>query len=173
MAINNKKNGTIALLISIIILLSLMCVVSITYNFIGGFYYSRMVSFSKVLGEDETIVINGEGVYSCSFNFGGTLVLGTDIKQNIYIQNGDKETYLRAKLMLDNKDNMGMVFGLVNWVSGSDGYIYFNQAVSAREKIGLCKYIKIKDDIKLESNQNYILSVVVEATSAPYNYIIS
>ena len=166
----NKKNSTFAVLISVIVLLSITCIISITYNFIGGFYYGRLVSFSKVLGEDEIVLINDDGVYSCSFSFGGTLVLNSNIKQNIYVQNGEKELYLRAKVTIDNNDGIGYAFGIVNWVSGVDGYIYLNQPVGSHEKVGPCRYVKINDDIKLESNLNYILSVVIEASDSPFEY---
>lgn len=167
----SDKRGLIASLIAIIVLLSLTCTVSIVYNFIGGFYYSRMVSFNSILGEDQTIVINDEGAYACSMNFAGTLVWGSDIKQQVFLQNQEENLYVRARMLLDGKEMLGVLFGFVNWIQAEDGYIYYNQVLPKQDKVGLCKYVKINDDLKFETNMNYILTIVVETSLTPYEYV--
>lgn len=164
----NKKSQT-ASLIAIIVLLLIVSIVSIAFNFFGGFFYSRLTSFDVMLGEDQTIEIDYEGAYVCSMNFAGTLILGSDIKQQIYIQNGQNPLFLRAKINFKGKDD-GILFGYSNWVQAEDGYVYFNQVLGSGEKIGLCKYVRFAENEILDSTIDYILDVVVEASAQAYIY---
>ena len=49
----NKKESkkTIIILSSVIVLLSLVCIGSIIYNFMGGFYFGRIAEYNTILGE--------------------------------------------------------------------------------------------------------------------------
>ena len=163
-----NKKVLVSSLIAIIVILSLTLTVSLIYNFVGGFYYSRFVSFNKVLGEEQLVNIKNEGAYVVSLNFAGTLVLDGDIKQKVIICNGDNELYLRAKISLCESDNCGKLFGFTNWIDSDDGYIYLNQPILKNQTIGLCEYIKIDNNLKLESNLNYIVNIIIEASIGEY-----
>ena len=168
---NNK--GLVASLVAIIVLLLLTLAVSVVYNFIGGFYSSRISAFNKILGEEQTVRINKNGAYVVSLNFAGTLVLNADIKQKIIIVNGNNDLYLRAKVSLCEKDNCGKMFGYTNWVESRDGYIYLNQPILSNQTIGLCEYVRFDSgEFKLDSNLNYIVSFVIEASVVPYDTLI-
>ena len=73
--------------------------------------------------------------------------------------------------MCMNEKNVGIIFGYSNWILAEDGYIYFNQIVAPNEQIGLCKYIRIEDELIFESSKDYILNVILEASDSPYSYI--
>ncbi len=170
---SKNKNGVIVSLVSIIVILAIVSIVSIIYNFNGGFYFSRVVQFDKVLGQEQTILIKGEGAYVTGCNFAGTRLLNDDIKQQINIKTESiyEPLYLRAKVELaGSKMQKNMIFGFTNWVQSDDGYIYFNQTISSNEQIGMCKYVRLSDENKFESNLNYMLIFVVEASKLPYSY---
>lgn len=162
-----KQKPLIITLVSIIILLSMISIVSIFYNFIGGFYKSRVTKFAKVLGEQQTIFVDGVGAFCSACNFSGTILLDDDISQNIYIKttNLQQDVNLRAKIeVIGYEDKRCDMFGYTNWITQEDDeYIYFNQTVGANEQIGLCKYVRLNGEMQLESNIDYVLIFVVEA----------
>lgn len=149
-------------------MLSVVCAISITYNFTGGFYFSRIIKYDKVLGEEQTIRINGSGAFVTSCNFNGTCLLDDDIKQMIYLEttNAIGPLYLRAKLQIVGINTDNLMFGFTNWTTkDNDPYIYFNQPINPNEKIGLCKYVRFSSDNKFLTNVNYILQFIVEASA--------
>ena len=157
----NKQKKIIITLVSVVVILSLVSMVSLVYNFLGGFYQSRVVRYDKVLGETQTIIVDGVGVYCTACNFSGITLLDDDIKTT----NLQEELNMRAKIYVvgfENKKNE--LFGYTNWVTlNQDDFIYFNQSVGANEQIGLCKYIRLDSSLSLESNKDYILIFVVES----------
>lgn len=165
-----KKNQKI-LYISIIVILSVVCAISIAYNFTGGFYFSRILKYDKILGEEQTISVNDSGAFVTSCNFNGTCLLNDDIKQVIYIQttNLNQPLYLRAKMQVVGTNINNLMFGYTNWISKeNDPYIYFNQPINSNEKIGLCKYVRFDESNKFVTNVNYILQFVVEASDVSF-----
>lgn len=162
----NKQKKIIITLASVIVILSLVSIVSLVYNFLGGFYQSRVVRYKKILGETQTIIVDGVGVYCTACNFSGVTLLDDDISQNVYIKttNLQEKINMRAKIYVvgyENKNNE--LFGYTNWItSNQDDFIYFNQLVGANEQIGLCKYVRLDGSMSLESNKDYILIFVVE-----------
>ena len=163
---NTKQKGLVGVLISIIVILSLVSIVSVVYNFLGGFYRSRIIKYNKVLGETQTILVDGIGTFCAACNFSGITLLDNDINQNIYIKtNGlEQDINLRARLFVSGFENKKCeLFGYTNWISNDDQYIYFNQKVGANEQIGLCKYVRLNSEIILESNVDYILIFIIEA----------
>lgn len=164
MADKNKK--LVTTLVSIIILLGIVCIISIVYNFLGGFYRSRIVKYYKILGETQTIEIGGSGVYCTACNFSGVTLLDVDIAQDVLIKTSNLSSNLnlraRAFVMGDSEQKCE-IFGYTNWVQGEgDDYIYFNQKINSNQQIGLCKYVRLNPNLRLESNIDYILIFVVE-----------
>lgn len=165
------KKSVKSILIAIIVILSIICTISIIYNFNGGFYYSRIVEYYKILGEGLEININQQGTEVVACNFSGTNLLNTDIKQEVTIKTADIQAplYLRAKTELIGATMQeNIMFGYANWVTSEDGYMYFKQTITSNEKIGLCKYVRLSDNNKLETNINYILAFIVEASTTPF-----
>jgi len=168
-----KHKNQIKAFFAIIIILSGFLIVSIVYNFLGGFYYCRVISFDKMLGERQTIIIDGEGAFSCAANFSGSLVVGGDIKQPIDVLIEDVETplFLRAKFKINGLDyNMGYMFGYSNWQQANDGYIYLNQQAQPFDKVGLCNTLKINAQMDLKSSTDYIMIFIVESSKTAWEY---
>ncbi len=168
---NKSKN---VIYISVIVILSIVCLISIIYNFSGGFYYGRVVEYQKILGEEQTITISGQGSFVTASNFSGTTLLNDDIKQEIFLKtsNINVPLFLRAKIELVGAATQNnLMYGYTNWVSGEDGYLYLNQTIGSNEKIGLCKYVRLSENNKLETNINYILTFIVEASETEFKEI--
>ena len=168
-----KESGKIVpTLVAVIILVSLIAIVSIIYNFLGGFYYCRVISFNKVLGEEQTIEISGEGAYVSACNFSGSLVVGANIKQLAYVQIGETAggLYLRAKFEVDGMKNAGTMFGFANWIQATDGYLYFNQQSEALSRVGLCNTVNLNLQLELKSSTNYVVLFIVEASKMPWGF---
>ena len=169
----SKNKKIISSLIAVIVLISALAIVSIVYNFLGGFYYCRVISFDKVLGEEQTILIDDVGAFGCACNFSGSLVVGADVRQPINIQAGaiDSPLYLRARFKINGLNfSNGYMYGYANWSQASDGYLYFNQVIEASEKVGLCSSLKINAQMDLMSSSNYIIIFVVEASETAWTY---
>ena len=62
------------------------------------------------------------------------------------------------------------MYGLVNWVQASDGYLYFNQLVTKNQKIGLCNEVYMSVQMELKSNEDYIMYFVVESAGTAWEY---
>lgn len=165
-----KQHNLITSLIAMLVLIGVIAVVSIAYNFLGGFYYCRVVSFDKVLGEEQTVTVNGVGAFVCATNFSGSLVVGADVKQviNVVIDDIDEPVYLRAKATVNGFEGGTMIMGYSNWAYKEDGYIYFNQSVNAFEKIGVCNMIRLNMQMELKSSNNYIVIFVIESSATPW-----
>ncbi len=164
----HKKNIIISFSFVITVLV-IICAISIYYNFCGGFYFSRISKYAFILGEDNKIEVNSDGAYITACNFSGTVLTDNDIKQEITIlSKASKTLYLRAKIQVVGMYENNIMFGYTNWVQNEDGYIYFNQPLLENEQIGLCKYIRLNKNNKFESNFDYILVVIVEASISPF-----
>jgi len=122
------------------------------------------------MGEDLTLQIDRQGVDSAACIFTGTILVGTDIKQNVTIKTEEllAPLFLRAKFEISGIQNSGTIFGYTNWILKEDGYLYFNQSVGSNQKIGLCQYLSINKDIKLQSNINYVALFMVESSTVPW-----
>ena len=168
---NNKK--IIISLIAVIILVSLVCVVSVVYNFLGGFYYCRVIKYDTMLGEDLMIDVNGEGAFVSACNFSGSLVTDSNVKQKIEVRvaTPPRPIYLRAKMGINGmRMEDAFMFGLTNWIQATDGYLYFNQPVETEMSIGLCNEIKLNIQMELFSSTDYIMYFVVETSSENWNF---
>ncbi len=167
-----KQKKVIITLVAVVSLLAITLAVSITYNFLGGFYYCRVISFNKVLGEEQTIDVIGEGAYISACNYSGSLVVSTEIKQvvNVKTLSLTAPIYLRARLDAGEFKNAGTMFGFSNWQQATDGYVYYNNLVNSNTNLGLCNAIKLNVQQQIKSSTNYILCFVVEARLTPWEY---
>lgn len=170
-----KKNKIlIPSLIAVVVLLAILSAVSVTYNFLGGFYYCRVLKFDKMLGEEQTISVTGEGAFVCACNFSGSLVSDGNVKQqiNVTVDGTSNQLYLRAKFAINGVDADGQyMFGAINWVQADDGYLYLNQPLRANQSAMLCNQIKINSQDQLRSNIDYIMYFVVESSETIWEYV--
>ena len=168
-----KVNKLTITLIAVIILLTIIAGVSIVYNFLGGFYYCRVIEYDTILGEEQTIIVDGEGAFVSACNFSGSLVVDADIKQAINIQTKELENslYLRAKCYVNEfETKQALMFGYSNWIEASDGYLYFNQPIQSYSKVGLCNTLRLNIQNNLKSSTNYVMLFIVESSENPYEY---
>lgn len=172
--LKRNNNGLTVSLIAVIVLLSVGLITSVAYNFLGGFYYCRVIEYDKMLGEEQTIEITGEGAYVCACNFSGSLVVGANVNQviNVQAKELEKPVYLRAKYKVNNlTEDAGFLFGYTNWVLSDDGYLYFNQQLTSHQRVGLCDTIKINLQSELKSSTNYIIIFIVESSETAWEYV--
>ena len=57
----------------------------------------------------------------------------------------------------------------MNWTYQDDGYYYFNDLLTAQNKVALCSYVFIDESIQLQTNTKYIVTVVVESLGNTQN----
>ncbi|MBE7082142.1 MAG: hypothetical protein E7378_00460 [Clostridiales bacterium] len=169
----NKKESkkTIIILSSVIVLLSLVCIGSIIYNFMGGFYFGRIAEYNTILGEKLEIEVGGEGAFAKGCNFSGETILGTDIRQEVSLkfQNVQEPLYVRARANVSSVRGECIIFGFTNWVQQNDGYIYLNQPIMSNQSIGLSQFVRLSNNLKIEGDKNYILMFVVEVSKESWN----
>ena len=167
----SKNKKIISTLIAVLILVSIICALSVAYNFLGGFYYCRVISFQSALGQDQTIQVSGSGAFSCAANFSGSLVVESGVRQNVYVQSKtlNNPLYLRASMSVNGFTSAGQMFGFTNWVMADDGYLYFNQPLKSNQKIGLCNTVELNLQSKLRSDSNYIIILTIEASEAAWD----
>ena len=165
----NKLNIT---LITLIVVLSLSLIVSIIYNFIGGFYYNRIIKYESMLGEKQEIIVTGNGAFAKSCNFSGALLIDKNFKQEVFIsvKNTTLPVYLRASSNISGFQNKVKMKGVTNWIIAEDGYYYLNQSVNNLEKIKLCEYLMYDLDIQLNGNKDYIMTFLIEASYNEWEY---
>ena len=166
-----KISKLTATLIAIIILLTIIAGVSIVYNFLGGFYYYRVIEYDTMLGEEQTIIVDREGAFVSACNFSGSLVVETDIKQVVNVQTKEIQNplHLRAKCFVSGLDEKyGLMFGFTNWIEATDGYLYFNHPIESFSKVGLCNTLRLSIQAELDSSTNYVMIFVVESSETPY-----
>lgn len=165
-----RKNKLIISLVAAIIILSISLIVSVTYNFIGGFYFGRIVKYDSMLGQTQNIIITGEGAFSKSCNFSGSLILDKNFKQEVVIELKETKSplYLRACAYISGIEEKVKFKGVTNWIYAEDMYFYFNQPVNNLEKIKLCEYLMFDLDVQLNNYKDYIMTFMIEASSSEW-----
>lgn len=151
------------------ITLSIILMISLYYNYVGGFFFDRINSYSNVFGKDYTIQVNGFGGFSVSMNFDGNIVNGMEYAQKVQanISGSVDSCKLRAKAFISNVDYSENVniYGYTNWTLENDGYLYFNQVVKGGEKVGICLYVRMPEEKFFDSVKTYIMTILVEAVN--------
>lgn len=155
----NKKNYIFA-----IVVLSILLILSLVYNFLGGFAFRNYNKNNLVVGDDYTIKLDGLGASSVSFSLDGSSLPGDRIKQKLQIVIPDIDTknlILRAKVTLN--DNIIEINGFDFWeLDEQKKYYNFKNEFFKNQTIGLCDEIKLKQDISLKPNIVYYVNVTVE-----------
>ena len=156
------------------ILLAILLAISI-YLGISGFYFKTQSSYTTdlVLGKNIQIDVSKNMSNAISFNIDGSYLAGDRLPQIISIKNNEEEDglYLRAKIYIYTSENKTLdMVETVNWTfSQEDGYYYFNDVLSKKDKASLCSHIYIDEETSLKSNVKYIATIVVEALDESVN----
>lgn len=147
-----------------ICILSLLLILSVVYNFMGGFKYDNLVELNNVVGDNIEIKLNGIGAESKAVALSGASLPNDVIKQNIQITLPNIDTtnlVLRAKIVLD--DNYLKIYGFNSWqINESDNYYYFDAEIYKNQTVGLSSEIQLKEDLSLDKNKIYFINIVVE-----------
>lgn len=141
------------------------------YLGISGWYFKNDNSYTTDLKLGQTIQldIQNNQANSASLNLDGAYLAEARLPQIISIKNveTDKSLYLRAKVFVYSGDNRNLdvdIVETINWKFNSDdGYYYFDDVLSANNKIALCSHVIIGDNNEMNTNTKYILTVLVEA----------
>lgn len=145
-----------------IVILSIMLVVSVIYNILGGFCIAYSPKAYLEFGDDYTFNIDDIGVKSEAFLVQGSTLTNLPTKQKIQIKTPNfdiKNAILRVKLQfLDKKVE---IFGFNNWEKSGEYYTYLGKLYQ-NQTIGLCEEITLSNDVNLRSDTMYYLVVSVE-----------
>jgi len=162
----NKENfGWIFTTCALAILLGLSIYLGIT-----GWYFKTEKSYTTdiELGKTVQFAVEKNQSNAISFNLDGSYLSGDRLPQLISVKNLDNESsvYLRAKIFIYSGDNQILKMNLietVNWTYQDDGYYYFNDLLTALNKVALCSYVFIDENTQLQTNTKYIVTVIVES----------
>lgn len=144
-----------------IVVLSLILVLSIIYNFIGGFVINGNINSYLELGDSYTFKLNELGIESEAFLVDGSTILGATTKQKIQIKLpniAQNNLILRTKITFLGKNVQ--IAGYDLWAQSGDYYVY-NGEKTANQTIGLCEEIVI-ENVPLKSDTLYYLMVCIE-----------
>lgn len=167
-----ESKKTIITLISIVVVLGITCAISIAYNFLGGFYLGRIERYNAMLGEDLNIKIKDEGIWGVGCNFSGTLILGENFKQNVFIDVTSLQSplYIRARAFISGVECDVNMSGTTNWIKAEDDYYYFNQPINSLDKLQLCNNLIFQSEMNLDGYKDYILFFVIQADTNNWDY---
>ena len=170
-----KKNKSFYTWLFIVIVLSILLILSI-YLGISGWYFSndnsRVTDFQ--LGNNIEIECNKNKANAVSLNFNGSIISGEKLKQVVALKNFDQEgdIYVRAKCYVYSSANEKEPISLItteDWqFNKEDGYYYFKESIPAQNKITLCKMLYLDEEYTLSSNQNYIITFLIESLSVDH-----
>lgn len=147
-----------------IVVLSVLFILSLIYNFLGGFAFRNTVKNNFVVGDDYILKLDGIGSNTVSFALDGSSLPGNVIKQKIQVVLPDFDTknlILRAKITI-NEEIIEMS-GFEDWVLNEQKtYYIFKNEFFKNQTIGLCDEVKIKESLSLKSNVVYYMNVTIE-----------
>ncbi len=170
-----KKDKTFYSLIFAIVVLSILLVLSL-YLGISGWFFSNEKSHITdfKLGNNLKLIANKNQATSMSQVFNGSFLSGEKFNQIIAIKNFEQEEalFLRAKAFVYSSANENEPLNLVTtngWVyNEQDGYYYFNKSLPAQNKISLCTQVYLDEEYVLTSNQNYVITFLIETLSVEH-----
>ena len=170
------KKKTFYSLIFAIVVLSLLLILSF-YLGVSGWYFSNekkhVTDFQ--LGNNLEFSVKKNQANSLSQVLSGSFLPGERFNQVIAIKNTSQEDdlFIRARGFVYSSANEKEPINFEvtsGWVyNDQDGYYYFNKILPAQNKISLCTQVYLDEGYILASNQNYIISFLVETISSTLN----
>ena len=146
-----------------IIILAILLILSLFYNFIGGFGIEHALNCVSEVGDDYTLNLKQIGAQSKSFALFGSSLPNDKIKQKFVVVLPDMQTdgmLLRAKANL--MDTEIVLMGFETWLKNEDdGYYYYSEEIYPNQSIGLCSEISW-GDVELKNSMVYFVEFVIE-----------
>lgn len=173
-----------------IIVLSILLVASVSVGVALAYFQAETdVTGSITLGNPVNINITQGGASVTSLTFTGNAMPGTTYDQaiGVSIPADTSNSLVRAKITLSDADGATTLVTATtsaSWVSGDDGYYYYNGVATANQTFDFITQITVPTTLTNESaNKVLTVNVVVEAiqeanyaaasvwTSAPESWI--
>ena len=165
------SGSTIAIIVlSILLLTSIGVGVALAY-----FTANANVTGNITLGNPVTISITQGGASAASLTFSNDALPGETYEQSIGVLAPAQmtEALMRAKLTISNEEAASTnIIGTTtnDWVSGEDGYYYYNGTVTANAAIDFVTSITVPTSLTNEdANKTFIVNVIVETIQQANN----
>ncbi len=134
---------------------------------VSGWYYTleKKQDFEIANGETMLVEVNKNQSNTLSFLLNGSLLQGQNISQKVNVLNsGEEGVYLRVKAYTHTMkgDFKCGISALSLWNENADGYYYFQEALNPNARAGVCDAIKLNEEIYLNSQKKYILTLMFE-----------
>jgi hypothetical protein len=166
-----RRGSTIA-----IIILSVMLIASIAVGVTLAYFASdAAVEGNVALGNPVNINITQGGASVTSLTFTSDVLPGHVYDQpiGVSIPENTSDALLRARLTISNIDGLMLTVEATTvdtWISGEDGYYYYNGVASAGDGIDFVTALTIPTEMTNEyANQTFNIDVAVEAIQQANN----
>lgn len=163
--------STIAIIaLSVLLLASIGIGVTLAY-----FTASANVAGNITLGDPVTISITQGGAAVSNLTFSDDALPGTVYEQSIGVlaPNDMTEALMRAKLTISNEDGSSDTVSAETtsaWISGGDGYHYYNGSISANASIDYITSITVPTTLTNDdANSTYVINIIVETIQKANN----
>ena len=167
----SKQNATWIFVISILTILLALSI----YLGASGWYFAGKQNYANDFQVGRTITLEAKANQSDakSLNIEGTYLPNEKLPQLIAIKNySDTDLFVRVKAKIENEEGVFElnVGATENWqYCADDGYYYLNELVYKDNKVSLCSYIAVDDNVILHSSKKYLITFVVEALDGGIN----
>ena len=160
----------------VIITLSVLLIASIAIGVtLAYFTASATVTGNITLGDPVTISITQGGASASSLTFDGEALPGTVYDQAIGVAAPADmtEALMRAKLTITNSDGATTSVEATttnDWITGTDGYYYYNGSMTANSNVNFITAITIPTSLtNSDANKTFNIDVVVETIQKANN----
>lgn len=173
-----KENSRRRLSVSTIaiIILSILLIAAIGIGVALAFFTANAnVTGNITLGNPVTISITQGGASATSLTFSNDALPGDTFEQSIGVLAPAQmtEALMRAKLTISNEEAASTTVTASttdSWVSGEDGYYYYNGTVTANASIDFVTAITVPTSLTNEdANKVFTVSVIVETIQQANN----
>ena len=138
------------------------------YLGLSGWYFQNQPNYAIdfKLGETRVVELSPNSSQSLSLALDGSFLPGEELPQIIGVKNNDDERaiFVRAKAYV-SADIMQevRVEPTINWNYNSlDGYYYLADPIAPQSKVGFCSHIFADENLRLQSNEKYIITILFE-----------
>ena len=155
------KSKNLSNYVYVIVILSILLIVSVIFNFVGGFELHHEKEYVYQIGDDVELKLTDYGAENVSIAFSGYLLCGVKYKQKVCVvmPENDLSGY-KLKVKVKIADKPVKIYGYSNWEE-KDGYFEYNNNLYSNLTVGVCDEIQV-DDFELKSNMVYYISFVFE-----------
>ena len=160
----------------VIAILSVLLIATVAIGItLAYFTANATVAGNITLGDPVTISITQGGASASSLTFDGKALPGTVYDQVIGVQSPATmtEALMRAKLTITNADGATTTVEATttaDWVTGEDGYYYYNGSITANQNINFITALTVPSSLTNEdANKTFSIDVIVETIQKANN----